>query len=650
MAITSITSNLMNETNGLKKIGKRISKFLATETIPERGRTTTLPSFDSAGRSLVAFSKMKIGSNAQKVMDEIANTKAAIKAIEGSTGTKPSTQVEEAYQKIKNYDWWTSVKDETYKEAVQKADAAQEAEKKSHMWGFRWFTADDSVYGKKMDELYYDSNGKYDLNESEVEKYKAIIDAFEKISSMDENSRIVQLKALKEKLIALEKNLDFSSLQDDVNNIMNNPGGVEERIAGYGNVKDIIQRDFIEPLAMSVKDNNPDIHVPSAVLLYGATGCGKTTFLNAIKEQCKDYAEVVDLSGRLNARSFQKQIMQELADANLRYKNKHKRTIFLINESEQLLCMNPKDRNISNMLLDDADMAMVENYFDEGKTEGTVKDFKTLLDYISKIPTDTDNSGSAATIFMTSNYPHLIHQDILSRRGKTGKLMSIPVDPPADNNLRLVMKYYFKKHSDLLEKIKMYSKKENYRDLINSIPGIGKTGRETLIAKTEDGTIENMHIDPTCSEFPNFDKFIQGNNPSENLGAYSCAEIQNISNQAFVEYLANPTISYERHFSNVKGIGGRDINAVRYKHFLNIHKIVENPQTAKLTITPEEISSINKYKDGIMSPEEEQRFETVKTDIISKYNALKNKENLSDTEQSTLQMYKDFMDYLDIQK
>ena len=46
--------------------------------------------------------------------------------------------------------------------------------------------------------------------------------------------------ALKQKLEALEKNIDFASLQDTVNATMNNVGGLEDSIAGYEDIKDEI--------------------------------------------------------------------------------------------------------------------------------------------------------------------------------------------------------------------------------------------------------------------------------------------------------------------------------------------------------------------------------------------------------------------------
>ena len=646
MNIKLMISKASIKNSNLGRIGENLDNLAKNKTLSKQvEKNVTLPAFHSTGRSMVFFNKIELGSNAQKVMAEITNTKAAIKALEESTGTSKSSDVTEAYQKISNHNWWQSVKDRTYREALEKAEAAQKKEDKSHMLGTRWFTSDDGVYSRKMDEYYYDSDYKNNLSSDEVGKHKAIINAYETIANTNETSRLAQIKALKEKLAALEKNLDFSSVRDDINTAMTSTGGIEDRIAGYEDVKDEIKRVFVEPLV----SKNPDVHVPSSVMLYGATGCGKTTFLNAIKSQSKDHAEVVDIStGITNTGSFETQLETYLEEAKQRYIDTEKRTIILLNEAEKFLCMGKEDMGKSGMLLDESDKAKIKKYNEVFKCSNNVTFFKSILDSISKVPIgENETTGKAATIFITSNYPHLVHRDLLSRDGKYGKLMHIAVKPAADNDLKAVMKHYFKKHSDFIEKIKMYSKKDNYADLINSIPGISDKGRATLISKVKDGTIENMHIDPTCSEFPNFDAFIKGNNPSLSKGAYSNARIQNIADKAFFEYLKNPTITYEKHFTNIKNERGQDITPEAYRYFKDIYEMVQNPnkfKEGKTTISEDVIQFMKEYQDGLLTEKDMKKFELRKQDIQSRYNELKSKADLTEAEKASIKQYQEFLD------
>lgn len=66
---------------------------------------------------------------------------------------------------------------------------------------------------------------------------------------------------------------------------------------------------------------------------------------------------------------------------------------------------------------------------------------KSLLDRISEVPDMQNNTKSASTLFITTNYPHLIDQDLMKRKGK---FMPIAVRPAADANLLAVIQHYFK--------------------------------------------------------------------------------------------------------------------------------------------------------------------------------------------------------------
>ena len=228
--------------------------------------------------------------------------------------------------------------------------------------------------------------------------------------------------------------------------------------------------------------------------------------------------------------------------------------------------------------------------------------------------------------------------------------MKIAIKPAADEDLKEVMQFYFKKYSDLVETIKMLSTKENYADLINSLPDITNKGKEVLIAKVKDGTIVNMHIDPTCGEFKNFEQFIKGNNPSINRGAYSNARIQNIADKAFAAYLENPAVPYENHFCRIKNEWGVDITSQTYRYFNNVYEMVENPEKFKNTYASIEESILdmrNAYLDGQLSDDEVKEFKYQVKDIKAKYKELQAKSNLSDLEQKVLKQYEVFLEAIE---
>lgn len=604
-----------------------------------------LPSFHNLGQSIPFRGKEREdGINVKKVKQKIEETKNAIAILKNSNGPEQSDIVKEAYQKMNDYNHWQLIKNQTYDNAKIEAEDARVANK-------RWYGS----YGvrardAKMEELYYSKERKYNLSQDDIEKYNGIIALYETNVKNDNLNKSQQIKILEDKLKELETNMDYATLYDEINSTLNSKGGIENRIAGYRGIKDEIARTFVNPLEAS--KNDPNVKIPSAIMLYGATGCGKTTLLDAISEQSKDYAVVKNLSNQLssNTDSFKTQMDYYLEEARERYKTTGKRTIYLINEAEKLFCMTPEDIETSGMFLDASDVAKVEKYNEIADCDLNVNFFKSLFDTISKIPTEDNPDGAAATIFITSNYPHLIHKDLLSRDGRHGKLMKIAIKPAADEDLKEVMQFYFKKYSDLVETIKMLSTKENYADLINSLPDITNKGKEVLIAKVKDGTIVNMHIDPTCGEFKNFDQFIKGNSPSINRGAYSNARIQNIADKAFAAYLENPAVPYENHFCRIKNEWGVDITSQTYRYFNNVYEMVENPEKFKNTYASIEESILdmrNAYLDGQLSDDEVKEFKFQVKDIKAKYKELQAKSDLSDLEQKVLKQYEVFLEAIE---
>ena len=609
--------------------------------------TKELPSFHTIGLS-IAFAgnndQKEDGVNVVNVKAKIEETKQKIAVLKAETDIERSPLVQEAYNKIRNYDNWQAIKDSVYTDA--KVAAEKERKAKRRFYGSYGVNA----YNAKMEEMYYSKDRANSLFPSDVQKYREIIALYEKNVNTDEESRLKQIKILEEKLAELIANLDYAQLYDEINAITNSNGGVENRIAGYRDVKDEITRSFVNPIIAS--KNDATVHVPPAVMLYGALGCGKTTFLNAIQEQTQNYAVVVDLSNELDANesAFKRRINYYLDEAKKRYNETGKRTIYLINEAEQFFCITPEDIKNSGMLYNASDIGKIEAYNEGTNPVANVTYFKSLFDTISKIPTDKDPRGAATSFFITTNYPHLIHRDLLIRDGKFGKLMKIGIRPAANEDLKEVMRFYLKKCSDLVETIKMFSQKDNYADLVKSIPYITNKGKDILIEKIKNGTIVNMHVDPTGGEFRNFEQFIKGNSPSYARGAYSNARIQNIADKALAEYLENPAVPFETHFCNVKNRCGVDLTSADYRYFETIHEMVENPekfQNSYTTIEESVQDMVQAYVDGQLSDEEIKTFKYQIKDIKSRYEDLKNKSDKTELELDVMQQYQRFLDAIE---
>ena len=241
--------------------------------------------------------------------------------------------------------------------------------------------------------------------------------------------------------------------------------------------------------------------------------------LGAIKMQSKDYAQIINL-GADGIHDFTGELDEILKKARSHYletlkeKEHGERTIILLNEAEIYLASNPEEADLSGMFFNRADIKKLEYYNKAHTCQKNINALKNRLDYISKLPEDENSDGCAATLFITTNDPHLIHRDLLSRDGEYGKMLSYAVRPAANNDLKAVLQHYFSKASDVVELIKHAAAVENSDEIIDNIPKLSDKAKAIAKSKIKDKTINNMYIDPDLGQIKNLDRFIKGNNPS----------------------------------------------------------------------------------------------------------------------------------------
>lgn len=524
----------------------------------------------------------KMGLTNQTLLKEISGLKLEKESLLNRSVDSAITEAKTNLKKIAAWFYgeengcWTDSERYVYARdlAISAGNYAKESHVKGHGGTWKFFHGDGSkqyynAYGKKMESEYYSYSRSMDKLKSNKSHYEAIV----RVANESEENKQKRLKEIDEIIAAKERLISYQGLQDTINDMLSARGGVNDRIAGYQSVKDEINSKFVQALAKSKTDKDAD--VPPAVLLYGPTGTGKTTFLNGIRDQAREggYAEVVDISSALKGRDFEGTLNVFLDRAKERFFNEHKRTIFLMNDAEKIFAINEKDAPLLGITLDEMDKEMLHAY---GNNMDIISTFKALLDDVSKNPPDTEYKGprSASTFFITTNYPHLIHPDLLTREGKVTK---IAVGLADDYNLGEVLRFYFEKMNDVADKIKAFKGDPNYREAINSIVGFTDKGRANVLKMLEDGTIDKLHVDYENMPYEQIAKTI---NPNTKEGAFSNDGLRVICQNAFLDYLEQDirNSDYKDSFFKVFINSRRDINPERLKKFNLIDRMIKDEE------------------------------------------------------------------------
>lgn len=527
--------------------------------------------------------------------------------------------IQAARDRIAKFNAWEDKKE--YDNAIYWANYYGNEAKKDYtrghggVWQFFYGDGSEEYSNKHSSEM----NSRYWKPKREIDKIGENLSSDKKIIELadaNETQKQARLKQIEKLIEKIKKLISYQGLQDSINEMLSATGGVMDRIAGYQKEKDAIGTKFIQLLAKS-QDEPATTEVPACVILYGPTGTGKTTFLNGIREQSKDYAEVVDLTGKLEGAAWRKILDSFLDNAKNRYNDTKKRTIFLLNDAEFILSINKTDAPTLGIKLDDADNNMLNVY---GNNADKIAYFKALFDDVSKIPDEdkTASNKSAATFFVTTNYPHLIHQDILSREGKATK---IPIGLASDFNLGEVLRFYFKKMNDVADKIKAFKHNPDYNEAIDGLAGITDKGRENIKKMIENGTIDNLHVD--YNNMP-YEQIATTLNPNKTEGAYSNDGLRVISQNAFLDYLEkNPAEddyrdSFFKVFINTK----RDVNPARYQKFNLIDKMLKDTE-----INPDDLEQLLKQKKmGMLSEKKANLLQYHVDRIKSSLNSLEEQE------------------------
>ena len=169
------------------------------------------------------------------------------------------------------------------------------------------------------------------------------------------------------------------------------------RIAGYDNIKQILEDKFIKPINSLKKDNKQEF--PNIILFYGPKGCGKTLFTNALIDEVQ--CNTINIELTLNSEKDFNNLQNAIKKSKSLYTEKGLYTIIRIDE-----------------------------------LDGFISDKSFKADELQKLIKSLNQE--CCTIVATTNYPNNVNNNILNNIG----VEKFYIEPPVKKNIQEVLKYY----------------------------------------------------------------------------------------------------------------------------------------------------------------------------------------------------------------
>ncbi len=173
-----------------------------------------------------------------------------------------------------------------------------------------------------------------------------------------------------------------------------------ERIYGYEKEKEYLRREFgIKKMALAKTSIGEKVDVPNAILFYGVTGIGKSTFALALAEQMM--ANVIKI--RFGWFDDENEQMAKILQA--------------ANKSKEVYETSGEEKQRSFLIIDEANRIVKNDKFAQ-----------FLKDCSKKYK---------CTVFMTTNYPFRIPSSVLDSIPLT-----VGLEPPDEQNLRIFVEKF----------------------------------------------------------------------------------------------------------------------------------------------------------------------------------------------------------------